>query len=165
MQIRLAGRRASIPRMATAPLSKSKWTGDCWELDETGEPPATKLRTAQTRRPGRHSFRGATDDSSLLRQQARHEILSALNRDETAAVSAIPRTQLTSYGRILFKASSITLFGRIPCGQNRTPSFGEVDFAALGACRITKLDSIRARTTTGTGIPTCRWNSPPRTAY
>ena len=168
----------SIPHTAAVQRSKSNWMGDaahlrddraflraleievdgrCWELDETGEPPAIQF-AHMLKREDPDVILSEWGDSTilpLLRQQAeRLKCSLPLNRDETAAVQQSRGRSYTSYGRILFKASSITLFGRIHVDKQNSFISEKCDFAGLWElARITKLPiQYAARTTTGTGI-------------
>jgi len=91
----------------------------------------------------------------LLRQQAERLKFSLnLNRDQAASVQQSRARSYTSYGRILFKASATTLFGRIHVDKQNSFISEKCDFAGLWElARVTKLPiQYAARTTTGTGI-------------
>src|SRR5205823_10915586 len=91
----------------------------------------------------------------LLGQQAeRLKFALNLNRDLGVAVQQSKPRSYTSYGRILFKASAITLFGRIHVDKQNSFISEKCDFAGLWElARLTKLPiQYAARTTTGTGI-------------
>ncbi|HEY2459383.1 MAG TPA: DNA polymerase domain-containing protein [Candidatus Acidoferrum sp.] len=157
MQLRLSGLSRVDPTHGRCAALEIEMDGTCWELDETGEPPALQF----ARLLKRHdpdvilSEWGDSTILPLLRQQAeRLKSSLPLNRDESAAVQQSRGRSYTSYGRILFKASSITLFGRIHIDKQNSFISEKCDFAGLWElARITKLPiQYAARTTTGTGI-------------
>jgi DNA polymerase-2 len=157
MQIRLSGLARIDPTHGRRAALEIEMDGTCWELDETGEPPAIQF----ARLLKRHdpdvilSEWGDSTILPLLRQQAERLRSSLpLNRDESAAVQQSRGRSYTSYGRILFKASSITLFGRIHVDKQNSFISEKCDFAGLWElARLTKLPiQYAARTTTGTGI-------------
>jgi DNA polymerase II len=157
MQIRLSGLARIDPTHGRRAALEIEMDGTCWELDETGEPPAIQF----ARLLKRHdpdvilSEWGDSTILPLLRQQAERLRSSLpLNRDESAAVQQSRGRSYTSYGRILFKASSITLFGRIHVDKQNSFISEKCDFAGLWElARRTKLPiQYAARTTTGTGI-------------
>ncbi len=157
LQIRFSGLARIDPTHGRRAALEIEMDGNCWELDEAGEPPAIQF----ARLLKRHdpdvilSEWGDSTILPLLRQQA--ECLESslpLNRDESAAVQQSRGRSYTSYGRILFKASSITLFGRIHIDKENSFISEKCDLAGLWElARITKLPiQYAARTTTGTGI-------------
>ncbi len=157
MQIRLSGlARIDLTHGHRAAL-EIEMDGTCWELDETGEPPAIQFAGLLKRRDPDVILSEWGDSTilPLLRQQAeRLKSSLPLNRDEAAAVQQSRGRSYTSYGRILFKASSITLFGRIHIDKENSFISEKCDFAGLWElARLTKLPiQYAARTTTGTGI-------------
>jgi DNA polymerase-2 len=157
MQIRLSGLSRIDPTHGRRTALEIEVDGRCWELDETGEPPAIQF-AHMLKREDPDVILSEWGDSTilpLLRQQAeRMKFSLPLNRDETAAVHQSRGRSYTSYGRILFKASSITLFGRIHVDKQNSFISEKCDFAGLWElARITKLPiQYAARTTTGTGI-------------
>ncbi len=90
---------------------------------------------------------------SLLRQAQRRHIHLPLNRDQVPVASTRSRSYM-SYGRILFKDSTTTLFGRLHIDTQN--SFGADQCQQEGLwelVRITKLPvQYACRTTPGTGI-------------
>jgi DNA polymerase-2 len=157
MQIRLSGLARIDPTHGRRAALEIEMDGTCWELDETGEPPALQF----ARLLKRHdpdvilSEWGDSTILPLLRQQAERLRSSLpLNRDESAAIQQSRGRSYTSYGRILFKASSITLFGRIHVDKQNSFISEKCDFAGLWElARLPKLPiQYAARTTTGTGI-------------
>jgi DNA polymerase-2 len=157
MQIRLSGLSRIDPTHGRRAALEIEVDGRCCELDETGEPPAIQF-ARMLKREDPDVILSEWGDSTilpLLRQQAeRLKCSLPLNRDETAAVHQSRGRSYTSYGRILFKASSITLFGRIHVDKQNSFISEKCDFAGLWElARITKLPiQYAARTTTGTGI-------------
>jgi len=157
MQIRLSGLARIDPTHGRRAALEVEVDGTCWELDETGEPPAIQF-AGLLKRHDPDVILSEWGDSTilpLLRQQAERLRSSLpLNRDESAAVQQSRGRSYTSYGRILFKASSITLFGRIHVDKQNSFISEKCDFAGLWElARLTKLPiQYAARTTTGTGI-------------
>jgi DNA polymerase-2 len=157
MQIRLSGLSRIDPTHGRRAALEIEIDGTCWELDEAGEPPALQF-AGLLKRHNPDVILSEWGDSTilpLLRQQAeRLKCSLPLNRDESAAVQQSRGRSYTSYGRILFKASSITLFGRIHIDKQNSFISEKCDFAGLWElARITKLPiQYAARTTTGTGI-------------
>jgi DNA polymerase II len=157
MQIRLAGLARIDPAHGRRAALEIEMDGTCWELDEAGEPPAMGFARL-LKREDPDVILSEWGDSTilpLLRQQAeRLKFSLPLNRDESAAVHQSQGRSYTSYGRILFKASAITLFGRIHVDKQNSFISEKCDFAGLWElARVTKLPiQYAARTTTGTGI-------------
>src|SRR5258708_1453379 len=156
-QIRLSGLALIDPTNGGRAALEIEMDGTCWELDETGEPPAIQF-AGLLKRHDPDVIPSEWCDSTILpwlRQQAdRLRSSLPLNRDESAAVQQSRGRSYTSYGRILFKASSITLFGRIHVDKQNSFISEKCDFAGLWElARLTKLPiQYAARTTTGTGI-------------
>ena len=157
MQIRLAGLSRIDPTHGRRAALEIEMDGTCWELDEAGEPPALGFARL-VKREDPDVILSEWGDSTilpLLRQQAeRLKFSLPLNRDESASVHQSKGRSYTSYGRILFKASATTLFGRIHVDKQNSFISEKCDFAGLWElARITKLPiQYAARTTTGTGI-------------
>ena len=157
MQIRLAGVSRIDPAHGQRPALEIETDGTCWELDETGEPPALGFAHL-LKREDPDVILSQWGDSTilpLLRQQAESLKFSLnLNRDQAASVQQSRGRSYTSYGRILFKASATTLFGRIHVAKQNSFISEKCEFAGLWElARVTKLPiQYAARTTTGTGI-------------
>jgi len=157
MQIRLSGLARIDPTHGRRAALEIEMDGTCRELDETGEPPAIQF-AGLLKRHDPDVILSEWGDSTilpLLRQQAERLRSSLpLSRDESAGVQQSRGRTYTSYGRILFKASSITLFGRIHVDKQNSFISEKCDFAGLWElARLTKLPiQYAARTTTGTGI-------------
>jgi DNA polymerase-2 len=157
MQIRLAGLSRIDPTHGRRAALEIEMDGTCWELDEAGEPPALGFARL-VKREDPDVILSEWGDSTvlpLLRQQAeRLKFSLPLNRDESTSVHQSRGRSYTSYGRILFKASATTLFGRIHVDKQNSFISEKCDFAGLWElARVTKLPiQYAARTTTGTGI-------------
>src|SRR5438552_12673051 len=157
MQLRLSGLARIDPTHGRRAALEIEMDGTCWELDETGEPPAIQF-AGLLKREDPDVILSEWGDSTilpLLRQQAeRLKFSLPLNRDESASVQQSRARSYMSYGRILFKASATTLFGRIHVDKQNSFISEKCDFAGLWELsRVTKLPiQYAARTTTGTGI-------------
>jgi DNA polymerase II len=157
MQIRLAGLSRIDPTHGRRAALEIEMDGTCWELDETGEPPAFGFARL-LKREDPDVILSEWGDSTilpLLSQQAeRLKTELNLNRDLAVSVQQSKPRSYTSYGRILFKASAITLFGRVHVDKQNSFISEKCDFAGLWElARVTKLPiQYAARTTTGTGI-------------
>src|SRR5208337_746392 len=157
MQIRLAGMSRIDPAHGHRPALEIEVDGTCWELDEAGEPPALGFAHL-LKREDPDVILSEWGDSTilpLLRQQAERLKFSLnLNRDQSASVQQSRGRSYTSYGRILFKASATTLFGRIHVDKQNSFISEKCELAGLWeTVRVTKLPvQYAARTTAGTGI-------------
>jgi DNA polymerase-2 len=157
MQIRLAGLSRIDPEHGRHAALEVEVDGTCWELDESGEPPSVGFARL-VKREDPDVILSEWGDSTvlpLLSQQAERLMLSLnLNRDSEVAVQRSKPRSYTSYGRILFKTSATTLFGRIHVDKQNSFISEKCDFAGLWElARVTKLPiQYAARTTTGTGI-------------
>jgi DNA polymerase II len=157
MQIRLAGLSRIDPTHGRRAALEIEMDGTCWELDEAGEPPAFGFARL-LKREDPDVILSEWGDSTilpLLSQQAERLKASLnLNRDLEIPIEQSKPRSYTSYGRILFKASAITLFGRVHVDKQNSFISEKCDFAGLWElARVTKLPiQYAARTTTGTGI-------------
>lgn len=90
----------------------------------------------------------------LLRQARRFDIPLPLSRDPEQAFHRSRARSYASYGRILFKDSATTLFGRLHVDLHNSFIADKCELAGLWELvRLTKLPvQYAARTTTGTGI-------------
>lgn len=90
----------------------------------------------------------------LLRQARQCGIPLPLGRDPAQSFHRSQARSYTSYGRILFKDSATTLFGRLHVDTHNSFVADKCDLAGLWELvRLTKLPiQYAARTTTGTGI-------------
>jgi len=143
MQIRLAGLSGIDPAHGRHAALEIEMDGTCWELDESGEPPALGFARL-LKREDPDVILSEWGDSTilpLLRQQAQRLRFSLpLNRDESASIHQSRGRSYTSYGRILFKASATTLFGRIHVDKQNSFISEKCDFAGLWElARVTKL--------------------------
>ena len=157
MQIRLAGLSRIDPKHGRHTALEIEMDGTCWELEESDEAPALGF----ARLLKRHdpdvilSEWGDSTILPLLTQQAnRLKCSLQLNRDLSIAVQQSRPRSYMSYGRILFKASATTLFGRVHIDKQNSFISEKCDCTGLWElARITKLPvQYAARTTTGTGI-------------
>jgi DNA polymerase II len=157
MQIRLAGLSRIDPNHGRRTALEIEIDGRCWELDESGEP--TVIGFARLlKREDPDVILSEWGDSTvlpLLREQAEHlRIHIPLNRDTAVPVQQSRSRSYMSYGRILFKDSATTLFGRLHVDKQNSFISDKCDCTGLWElARITKLPvQYAARTTTGTGI-------------
>lgn len=90
----------------------------------------------------------------LLRQARQCDIPLPLSRDPAQSFHRSQSRSYTSYGRVLFKDSATTLFGRLHVDTHNSFVADKCDLAGLWELvRLTKLPiQYAARTTTGTGI-------------
>ncbi len=157
MQIRLAGLSRIDPNHGRRTALEIEIDGRCWELDESGEPTAIGFARLM-KREDPDVILSEWGDSTilpLLREQAEHLRISLpLNRDLAVPVQQSRSRSYMSYGRILFKDSATTLFGRLHVDKQNSFISDKCDCAGLWElARITKLPvQYAARTTTGTGI-------------
>ena len=157
MQIRLAGLSRIDPTHGQRAALEIEMDGTCWELDEAGEPPTVGFARL-LKREDPDVILSEWGDSTILplltHQAERLKTTLNLNRDVEVSVQQSKPRSYTSYGRILFKANSITLFGRVHVDKQNSFISEKCDFAGLWElARVTKLPiQYAARTTTGTGI-------------
>jgi DNA polymerase-2 len=157
MHVRLTGLSRIDPNHGQRGALEVEMEGSCWELDEAGEPPAIGFAHLLKRADPDVIFSEWGDGTimPLLRQQAeRLNISIPLNRDVEHPVQESRARSYMSYGRILFKNSATTLFGRIHIDKQNSFISDQCDFAGLWElARITKLPvQYASRTTPGTGI-------------
>ena len=90
----------------------------------------------------------------LLRQAEQYRIPLKLNRDPDAEIVRSRARSFMSYGRILFKESTTTLFGRLHVDSSNSFMASKCELAGLWEfVRVTKLPvQYATRTTAGTGI-------------
>ena len=128
-----------------------------FELDESGEPAAVAFQHLLARHDPDlilSDWGDATILPRLREQAARLRLALALNRDPDAEVQQSRARSFMSYGRILFKNSATTLFGRLHVDTHNSFIADKCDLAGLWElARVTKLPvQYAARTSTGTGI-------------
>jgi len=90
----------------------------------------------------------------LLAAAERHRVALPLNRDPARPARHRPSRSYFSYGRIVFKDSTTTLYGRLHIDRKNSFVVGETDLEGLfELSRLTRLPlQYMARTSTGTGI-------------
>ena len=157
MQIRLGGLSRIDPEHGRRAALEIEVGGREYELDESGEPAAvTFQRFLKQYDPDLilTDWGDATILPKLGQQAARLNVRLSLNRDAEAHVHQTRGRGFTSYGRILFKNSSTTLFGRLHVDTHNSFIASHCELAGLWELvRLTKLPiQYAARTTTGTGI-------------
>jgi len=157
MHVRLGGLSCIDPAHGRrTPLEVE--TGDrTFELDEANDPAAVALKHLIQQHDPDLILTDWGDSHILprIRQQAEHLRLALpLNRDPDVAVQQTRGRSYMSYGRILFKNSSTTLFGRLHVDTQNSFIADKCDLHGLWElARVTKLPvQYAARTTTGTGI-------------
>jgi DNA polymerase II len=131
--------------------------GRQFEFDESGEPAAVAFQHLLARHDPDlilSDWGDATILPRLREQAARLRLALTLNRDPDAEVQQSRARSFMSYGRILFKNSATTLFGRLHVDTHNSFIADKCDLAGLWElARVTKLPAqYAARTTTGTGI-------------
>ncbi len=157
MYLRLEGLSRIDPKHGRRTALEVEVDGDCWEIDETSEPTAaTFCRLLKQHDPDLIvSEWGDSTILPLLRQQAQRFKLSlGFNRDPNVQVQQSRARSFMSYGRILFKDSATTLFGRLHVDTKNSFIADKCDLSGLWELvRVTKLPiQYAARTSTGTGI-------------
>ncbi len=157
MQVRLGGLSCIDPTHGRRTPLEVEVDGRTFELDESGEPAAVALRHLLQQHDPDLILTDWGDSTILprVRQQAAQLGLALpLNRDPDAQVQQSRSRSYMSYGRILFKNSATTLFGRLHVDTQNSFIAGKCDLAGLWElARVTKLPvQYAARTTTGTGI-------------
>lgn len=157
MRLRLTGLLAADPIFGRRTTLEIEMDGSCWELDESDEPPALGLARL-LKRTDPDVILSECGDSIILpllqQQAARLKCRLLLNRDRSVKVQQSKPRSFMSYGRILFKATTTTLFGRIHVDTQNSFVSEKCDCAGLWElARIAKLPiQYAARTTPGTGI-------------
>jgi DNA polymerase-2 len=161
LRIRLGGLKGIDPRHGS-PFGQ--WTaleievgGREFELDEAGEPAAAAFQHLLVRHDPDlilSDWGDATILPKLREQAAKLRLPLTLNRDASAEVQESRARSYMSYGRILFKNSATTLFGRLHVDTQNSFIADKCDLSGLWElARITKLPvQYCARTSTGTGI-------------
>jgi DNA polymerase II len=157
LRVRLGGLRRVDPTHGAQTTLEIEVDGREFELDESGEPAAVAFQHLLARHDPDlilSSWGDATILPRLREQAARLRLALALNRDPDAEVQQSRARSFMSYGRILFKNSAITLFGRLHVDTQNSFIADKCDLSGLWElARVTKLPAQYAsRTTTGTGI-------------
>ncbi len=162
MQVRLEGLARVDPRHGRRGALEVGIDGAWCVLDDSEEPVAVGF----ARLLGHHDpdlivseWGDSTLFPGLLRQARKFGVQLALSRDPACgpAAGGVERTRArsyVSYGRILFKGSTTTLFGRLHVDVQNSFIADQCELAGLWELvRVTKLPvQYAARTTTGTGI-------------
>jgi DNA polymerase II len=161
LRVRLGGLKGIDPRHGS-PFGQ--WTaleievgGRQLELDEAGEPAAVAFQHLLARHDPDlilSDWGDATILPKLREQAAKLRLPLTLNRDPSAEIQESRARSYMSYGRILFKNSATTLFGRLHVDTQNSFIADKCDLSGLWElARITKLPvQYCARTSTGTGI-------------
>jgi len=157
MHLRLGGLSRIDPQHGRQTALEIEVDGREYELDESAEPAAVAFQHMLQRYDPDLILTEYGDSTILprLRQQAgKLKLPLALNRDPDAEIQQSRARSFMSYGRILFKDSATTLFGRLHVDRQNSFISDKCDCAGLWElARITKLPvQYAARTTTGTGI-------------
>ncbi len=158
LRVRLGGLKRIDPRHGgqSAPL-EIEVDGRQFELDESGEPAAVAFQHLLAQHDPDlilSDWGDATILPRLREQAAKLRLPLALNRDPGAEVHQSRARSFMSYGRILFKNSATTLFGRLHVDTQNSFISDKCDLSGLWElARVTKLPvQYAARTSTGTGI-------------
>jgi DNA polymerase II len=161
LRVRLGGLKGIDPRHGS-PFGQ--WTaleievdGRQVELDEAGEPAAVAFQHLLARHDPDlilSDWGDATILPKLREQAAKLRLPLTLNRDASAEIHESRARSYMSYGRILFKNSATTLFGRLHVDTQNSFIADKCDLSGLWElARVTKLPvQYCARTSTGTGI-------------
>ena len=159
MQMRLEGLGRVDPKHGRRGKLEVAVDGDWLELDDALEPVAVGFeRLLRTHDPDLivTEWGDSTLFPGLLRQAHRQHLELPLNRDPAygGTVQRSRARSYISYGRILFKGSTTTLFGRLHVDTQNSFIADQCDLDGLWELvRVTKLPvQYSARTTTGTGI-------------
>jgi DNA polymerase-2 len=157
LRVRLGGLRRVDPTHGVQTALEVEVDGRQFEFDESGEPAAVAFQHLLARHDPDlilSDWGDATILPRLREQAARLRLALALNRDPDAEVQQSRARSFMSYGRILFKNSATTLFGRLHVDTHNSFIADKCDLAGLWElARVTKLPAqYAARTTTGTGI-------------
>jgi DNA polymerase elongation subunit (family B) len=157
LQVRLGGLRRVDPTHGARTSLEVEVDGRQFELDESGEPAAIAFQHLLARHDPDLILSDWGDGTILPRlceQAARLRIEMGLNRDPDVNVQQSRARSFMSYGRILFKNTSTTLFGRLHVDTHNSFIANKCDLSGLWElARVTKLPAqYAARTTPGTGI-------------
>ncbi len=157
MQVRLGGLSCIDPAHGRLTSLEVEVDGRSYELDESGEPAAVALKHLLEQHDPDLIITDWGDSTILprVRRQAEQLRLALpFNRDADARVQQSRARSYMSYGRILFKNTATTLFGRLHVDTQNSFIADKCELAGLWELvRVTKLPvQYAARTTTGTGI-------------
>lgn len=156
MQVRLEGLAQVNPRHGRRGAIEVEIDGECRVLDDSDQPAVVSFeRLIRIYDPDLivSEWGDAVLFPSLLRQAHKCKSPLSLNRDEAPIQRNRARSYM-SYGRILFKESTTTLFGRLHVDTQNSFIAHQCELEGLWElARTTKLPvQYAARTTTGTGI-------------
>jgi DNA polymerase elongation subunit (family B) len=156
MELRLAGLSHVNPAHGRQGALEIEIDGQTHVLDDSDIPAADNFaRLLKRHNPDLllTDWGDSTVLPHLLRQAEQCGIELALNRDSVAIGQSRARSYM-SYGRILFKDSSTTLFGRLHVDSSNSFMADKCELDGLWElARVTKLPiQYAARTTPGTGI-------------
>jgi DNA polymerase-2 len=161
LRIRLGGLKGIDPRHGSPFQQRAaleiEVDGRQFELDEEGEPAAVAFQHLLARHDPDlilSDWGDATILPRLREQAAKLRLPLTLNRDPSAEVQQSRARSYMSYGRILFKNSATTLFGRLHVDTQNSFIADKCDLSGLWElARVTKLPvQYCSRTSTGTGI-------------
>jgi DNA polymerase elongation subunit (family B) len=157
LRVRLGGLKSIDPRHGEQTALEIEVDGREFELDESGEPAAVAFQHLLARHDPDlilSDWGDATILPKLREQAAKLRLSLSLNRDPAAEVHESRARSYMSYGRILFKNSATTLFGRLHVDTQNSFIADKCDLSGLWElARVTKLPvQYCARTSTGTGI-------------
>jgi DNA polymerase-2 len=157
LQVRLGGLRRVDPTHGAQTSLEVEVDGRQFELDESGEPAALAFQHLLARHDPDLILSDWGDGTilpRLIEQAARLRLNMGLNRDPSAEVQQSRARSFMSYGRILFKNTATTLFGRLHVDTHNSFIANKCDLSGLWElARVTKLPvQYAARTSTGTGI-------------
>ncbi len=161
LRVRLGGHKGIDPRHSSPFEQRAaleiEVDGRQFELDEAGEPAAVAFQHLLARHDPDlilSDWGDATILPKLREQAAKLRLPLTLNRDASAEIHESRARSYMSYGRILFKNSATTLFGRLHVDTQNSFIADKCDLSGLWElARITKLPvQYCARTSTGTGI-------------
>lgn len=157
MQLRLAGLSHVNPAHGRRGTLEVEADGETYSLDDA-DIPATANLARLVKRHDPDLLLTEWGDSTilplLLRQSERYRAPLKLNRDSDAMIQRSRARSFMSYGRILFKDSTTTLFGRLHVDASNCFMADKCRLDGLWElARVTKLPvQYASRTTPGTGI-------------
>ncbi|MGD0456499.1 MAG: DNA polymerase domain-containing protein [Terriglobia bacterium] len=156
MRVRLEGLSNVDPQHGRRGALEVEIDGEWQVLDDSEEPVAVGFeRLLRAHDPDMilSEWGDSTLFPALLRQARKLGLTLSLNRDAHPVERRRARSYM-SYGRILFKGSTTTLFGRLHVDTQNSFVADQCDLEGLWELtRVTKLPvQYCARTTTGTGI-------------
>ncbi len=161
LRMRLGGLQGIDPRHGSPFQQRAaleiEVDGRQFELDESGEPAAVAFQHLLARHDPDlilSDWGDATILPRLREQAAKLRLPLTLNRDPSAEMQQSRARSYMSYGRILFKNSATTLFGRLHVDTQNSFIADKCDLSGLWElARVTKLPvQYCSRTSTGTGI-------------